>query len=134
FYIDERGRHSGDRGIFGEYCQDLAPIRDFSEPQGHGVRGPYMWSGATDIAAVTNDAALVASLEALWSNIVDRKMGVTGGTGHRLYNEGYAPDYDLADDQAYNETCSACPTMMFTHRLANPKPDGKYMDAPEGVL
>jgi DUF1680 family protein len=134
FYIDERGRHSGGRGIFGEYCQDLAPIRTFTEPQGHGVRGPYMWSGAVDVAAATNDAALVGALETLWQKIVDRKMYVTGGTGHREYNEGYAPDYDLDPASAYNETCSGCATMMFSHRLANLKADGKYMDVLERIL
>jgi uncharacterized protein len=134
YYIDERGRHSGGRGIFGEYCQDLAPIRTFSEPQGHAVRGPYMWAGATDVAGVTNDAALLASLESIWTGIIEKKMFVTGGTGMRLYNEGYAPDYDLAPDQAYNETCSGCATMMFTHRLANLKMDGKYMDVLERIL
>jgi DUF1680 family protein len=134
FYIDERGRHSGGRGIFGEYCQDLAPLRSVTEPAGHGVRGPYMWAGAADIAAVTNDAALLAALEATWQNIVDRKMFVTGGTGHRQYNEGYAPDYDLSIEQAYNETCSACATMFFSQRLANLKGDGKYMDVLERIL
>ncbi|MBI3856440.1 MAG: glycoside hydrolase family 127 protein [Planctomycetes bacterium] len=134
FYIDERGRHSGGRGIFGEYCQDLAPLRTMTEPQGHGVRGPYLWSGATDVAAATNDPALVTALEAIWQNIVDKKMFVTGGTGMREYNEGYAPDYDLDPGQAYNETCSGCATMMFSARLANLKADGKYMDLLERIL
>jgi len=134
FYIDERGRHSGGRGIFGEYCQDLAPIRQMTEPQGHGVRGPYMWAGAVDVAAATDDSALLAALEAIWTNIVEKKMFVTGGTGMREYNEGYAPDYDLDPSQAYNETCSGCATMMFSHRLANLKADGKYMDLLERIL
>src|SRR6185295_3950362 len=134
FYLDERGRFSGGRTIFGEYCQDLAPIRTMTEPQGHGVRGPYMWAAGVDVAAVTNDAALLSALEAIWQNIVDKKMAPTGGTGHRLYNEGYAPDYDVADSQGYYETCSACATMMFSSRLANLKADGKYMDLLERVL
>lgn len=134
FYIDERGRHSGGRTIFGEYCQDLDLIKNMTEPQGHGVRGPYMWAAAVDVAAVTNDTVLLAALEKIWQNIVDRKMAPTGGTGHRLYNEGYAPDYDLADSQGYYESCSACATMMFTHRLANLKADGKYMDLLERIL
>jgi DUF1680 family protein/regulation of enolase protein 1 (concanavalin A-like superfamily) len=134
FYLDERGRYSGGRTIFGEYCQDLAPIKNMTEPQGHGVRGPYMWSAATDVAAATNDTALLAALEAIWQNIVDKKMWVTGGTGQREYNEGYGPDYDLAPEEAYNETCSACATMMFSHRLANLKADGKYIDVMERIL
>lgn len=134
FYVDERGRHSGGRTIYGEYCQDLAPIRTFTEPQGHGVRGPYLWCGATDVAAATGDAGLTAALQTIWQNIVDRKMYVTGGTGHLLYNEGYPPDFDLASDWSYNETCSACATMFFSQRLGNLLADGKYMDVLERVL
>ncbi|HVE43020.1 MAG TPA: beta-L-arabinofuranosidase domain-containing protein [Planctomycetota bacterium] len=134
FYIDERGRHSGGRGIFGEYCQDLAPVRELTEPVGHSVRGPYMWAGATDVAAATQDGALLAALATLWQNVVDRKMYVTGGTGHRLYNEGYGPDDDLSNDWAYNETCAACAMMFWTQRMANVLADGRYMDVLERIL
>jgi len=134
FYIDERGRHSEGRGIFGEYCQDLAPVRDVTEPVGHAVRGPYMWAGATDVAAATQDGALLAALQTVWQNVVDRKMYVTGGTGHRLYNEGYGPDDDLSNDWAYNETCAACAMMFWTQRMANVLADGRYMDVLERIL
>jgi len=134
FYVDERGRHSGGRTIYGEYCQDLAPIRTFTEPQGHGVRGPYLWAGATDVAAATGDTALVGALQTIWQTVLDRKMYVTGGTGHLLYNEGYAPDFELSNDYSYNETCSACATMFFSQRLGNLLADGKYMDVLERIL
>lgn len=134
WYIDERGRHSGGRPLMGEYCQDLAPIRTESEPYGHGVRGPYMWAGAVDLAARTNDAALLAACERIWTNVVERKMYVTGGTGHAMYNEGYGPDYDLSNDWAYNETCASCAMMMFSGRLANLTGDAKYVDVLERIL
>lgn len=134
FYIDERGRHSGGRGIFGEYCQDLREVRVEDEPLGHGVRGPYMWAGAVDVARATNDTSLLTQMETMWQNVVDKKMYVTGGMDHRMYNEGFAPDYDLPNDQAYNETCASCAMMMFTHRLGNARGDGKYPDLIERIL
>ncbi|HEX7898557.1 MAG TPA: beta-L-arabinofuranosidase domain-containing protein [Planctomycetota bacterium] len=134
WYIDERGRHSGGRQLMGEYCQDLAPLRAESEPYGHGVRGPYMWAGAVDLAAATNDAALLDACKRIWANVVERKMYVTGGTGHGMYNEGYGPDWDLSNDWAYNETCASCAMMMFSGRLANLTGDGQYMDVLERIL
>lgn len=134
FYIDERGRHSGGRTIYGEYCQDLAPLREQSEPLGHCVRGPYLYAGATDLAAATNDAALLAALERLWTATVTRKMYVTGGLGHSLYNEGFGPDHDLSNEHAYNETCAACAMVLWALRLANLHADARYTDVLERVL
>src|SRR3712207_6885005 len=53
-----RSRYSGGRTVYGEYCQDLETIRASTEPMGHGVRGPYMWAGAADVAAATGDEDL----------------------------------------------------------------------------
>jgi len=134
FYIDERGRHSGGRGIYGEYCQDLRPILTETEPVGHGVRGGYMWAAATDIAAINGDAKMLTTLETLWSNIVAKKMYVTGGMGSGHCNEGFAADYDLSHEYAYNETCAACAMIFWTHRLANLRGDAKYTDVMERIL
>lgn len=134
FYVDERGRQSGGRTLYGEYCQDLNPIREEAEPLGHAVRGPYMWAGAVDVAAATGDAALLDALRRIWANVVEKKMYATGGTGHAMYNEGYGPDHDLSNDWAYNETCAACAMMMFSGRLANLTGEGRYADVLERIL
>lgn len=134
FYLDERGRHSGGRTVYGEYCQDVRPIRQEAEPLGHCVRAHYMMAAATDLAATTGDAGLLAAVERLWSNVVERKMYVTGGTGHRLYNEGFGPDFDLSNEQAYNETCAACGFLFWTSRLANLTRNSRYADQLERVL
>lgn len=134
YYIDERGRHSDGRKIYGEYSQDLHPVLSESEPLGHAVRGAYMWAAATDVATATEDEQLLEAMEKLWNNVVSKKMYVTGGMGGGLYNEGFAPDYDLSHEHAYNETCAACAMMFWTHRLANARGDAKYTDVLERVL
>ncbi|HEX7897542.1 MAG TPA: beta-L-arabinofuranosidase domain-containing protein [Planctomycetota bacterium] len=134
FYLDERGRHSGGREVYGEFCQDLKPIRSETEPLGHCVREAYMMAAATDLVATSGDPALLSAVEQLWTNVVERKMYVTGGTGHRLYNEGYAPDWDLSQDLAYNETCAACGFLFWTLRLANLTKNARYADQLERVL
>ena len=134
FYLEERGRHSGGRAIYGEFCQDLWPIRSSTEPLGHGVRGPYMWAGATDLAGASGDTGLLEAVDGIWTNVVERKMYPTGGFGHRLYNEGFSVDHDLSSEQAYNETCAACGMIFWTHRLANLRADARYTDVMERVL
>lgn len=134
FYLDERGRHSGGRAVYGEFCQDLRPLRETTEPLGHCVRLGYQSMAATDLAATTGDAALLDAVDRAWTNLVERKMYVTGGVGHRLYNEGFGPDWDLSHEQAYNESCAACALLGWTIRLGNLKADGKYLDVLERVL
>lgn len=134
YFIDERGRHSDGRKIYGEYSQDLHPVRDETETLGHAVRGAYMWAAATDMATASSDKKLLASMEKLWDNVVSKKMYVTGGLGGGLYNEGFAPDFDLSHEHAYNETCAACAMMFWTHRLANACGDAKYTDVLERIL
>lgn len=134
FYIDERGRYSNGRTVYGEYCADLYPIRNSPEPVGHGVRAPYMWMAAVDVGNEIGDTALLNASDKLWNAVVNKKMYVTGGTGHNLYNEGYAPDYDLNNDAIWGETCSAVASMMWSQRLGNVRGDSKYMDVMERVM
>ncbi|MBI1176966.1 hypothetical protein GC207_05950 [bacterium] len=134
YFLDERGRQSDGRSIYGEFSQDLRPVRQETEPLGHCVRGAYMWAAATDVAAATGDAQLLETMEKLWDNVVSKKMYVTGGTGGGLYNEGFGPDYDLSHNYAYNETCAACAMMFWTHRLAGVSGDSKYTDVFERIL
>jgi DUF1680 family protein len=134
FYLDERGRHSGGRRIYGEYCQDLRPIRQEAEPLGHCVRGTYQWAAAAELAAATGEPALKEALARVFWNVVDRKMYVTGGFGHALYNEGFGPDFDLSPEQAYNETCAACGMIFWAWRMALLTGDARCSDVLERVL
>ena len=58
FYIDERGRHSGGRSIFGEYRQEGRSYRQVAAVEGAtgrgvGGSGPLSWSGS--FGCVTHD-------------------------------------------------------------------------------
>lgn len=134
YYIDERGRFSNGRPIYGEFCQDVHQLRDEVSPDGHAVRGIYMWNGATRVGAATSDTALLSHMTTLWDNVVNKKMYATGGTGHGLYTEGFGPDYDLSNYYAYNETCAAVAMMQWSNVLGNLYGDGKYNDVLERVM
>jgi DUF1680 family protein len=134
FYLEERGRQSRGRRLYGEFCQDLKPLREQTEPLGHAVRAQYMYAAAVDLAARDGDRALLAAQQALWAAVVERKMYVTGGMGHTLYNEGFSVDYDLSNEHGYNETCASAAFILWSHRLAHATGDGRYVDGLERAL
>jgi uncharacterized protein len=130
FFLDQRGRADG-RTLFGEYCQDMKPIRDQTEVVGHAVRAMYLYSGMADLAALTGDKGLLDALEKIWHDVVDRKMYVTGGIGPSASNEGFTVPYDLPNDSAYAETCAAVGMSLWNHRMFLLSGDGKYADVLE---
>jgi uncharacterized protein len=130
YFIDVRGR--GDlRRLFGQYAQDDKPVRQQREVAGHAVRAMYLYSAMADVAAATGDRELLASLDSIWHDVVERKMYMTGGIGPSAHNEGFTVAYDLPNDSAYAETCAAIGMALWNHRLLLMTGDGKYADVLE---
>lgn len=130
FFLDMRGSDDG-RRLFGEYAQDHIPLREQREVTGHAVRAMYLYAAMADVAAATGDRGLLDSLGAIWHDVVDRKMYVTGGIGPSASNEGFTVPYDLPNDSAYAETCAAIGMALWNHRLLLMTGDGKYADVLE---
>jgi DUF1680 family protein len=130
FFLDVRGR-ADKRRLFGEYAQDHKPIRQQSEVTGHAVRAMYLYSGMTDVGALTGDRELLGAVERIWHDVVDRKMYITGGIGPSASNEGFTVPYDLPNDSAYAETCAAVGMALWNHRLFLMSGDGRYADVLE---
>jgi len=61
------------------------------------------------------------ALHRLWSNMVDKKMSLTGGIGAIKQYEGFGINYFLPqgtdEGGCYNETCAAIGVMMLAERL-----------------
>src|SRR5262249_2830180 len=125
FFLDVRGR-ADLRKLYGEYAQDHKPVRDQREVAGHAVRAMYLYSGMADVAGLTGDAGLRAALDAVWHDVVERKMYVTGGIGPSAHNEGFTVPYDLPNDTAYAETCAAIGMALWNHRMFLLSGDAKY--------
>src|SRR5690606_40867267 len=70
------------------------------------VRAGYMYAGMTDIVALTGDKSYLQAVEALWGNVVGRKMYLTGGVGSSESGEDFGGNFDLPNATAYNETRS----------------------------
>lgn len=117
-----------------EYNQAQAPVTAQTKAVGHAVRATYMYSGMADVAALTGDAGYVQALDAIWHDIVDHKLYITGGIGAEAGHEGFGPDYVLPNMSAYNETCASIGNIYWNYRLFLLHGSSRYYDVLEQTL
>lgn len=135
YFVDLRGRTTDDRPkLFGEYSQDHKPFRQQEEAVGHSVRAMYLYAGAADVAALTNDQELVQAVDRLWDNVVDKKTYVTGGIGATGQGEAFGKNYELPNRTAYCETCANLALCYWAHRMFLLNGDAQYIDVLERSL
>ncbi|MDR0505782.1 MAG: glycoside hydrolase family 127 protein [Dysgonamonadaceae bacterium] len=136
-FIDIRGvtyKPSGSGVMSPEYAQQHLPVREQREATGHAVRAAYLYSGMADVSKYTGDRTLRPALEAIWNDIVNTRMHITGGLGAVHGIEGFGPQYVLPNADAFDETCAAVGNVFFNYRLFLMEKDGKYMDVAEVAL
>jgi DUF1680 family protein len=139
FFIDARGKRAYDKTNpdewkNGKYWQDEKPVVDQDEVEGHAVRAMYLYSGMTDIAALTGDQRYVAAVDRLWENMTGKKIYVQGGIGSVPDGERFGEDYELPNGTAYNETCAAIGDVFWNQRMFLLHGESKYVDLMEKVL
>ena len=127
FFIEQRGNAAGHK-LYGEYNQDHKPILEQTEAVGHAVRAAYLYSGVTDVAALTGDKRYLVPLDMIWDDIVSKKLYLTGGIGAAGGIEGFGPAYDLPNATGYAETCTTIAYALWNYRMFRTYGDGKYMD------
>lgn len=127
FFIDVRGKGGS------EYNQNHAPVTEQKEAVGHAVRANYLYSGMADVAAMKGDETYLDAITAIWNNVVEKKLHLTGGCGARASGEAYGDNYELPH-RCYNETCAAIAFLFWNHRMFLMTGDGKYMDVLERTL
>ncbi|KAK2037629.1 DUF1680-domain-containing protein [Colletotrichum somersetense] len=135
------------------YCMAQAPILQQPSVEGHAVRAMYLLTAAADLLNLSRTSTpsarsrpltaaddWLAALRRLWSNMVDKKMYLTGGVGAVAQWEGFGIDYFLPqgpdEGGGYAETCASVGVMMLAERLlhADPALDGRYADVMELCL
>lgn len=131
--------------------QDRIPFRQQYQAMGHAVRANYLYAGVADVYAETGEEQLMKNLTSIWSDIVNRKMYVTGACG-ALY-DGTSPDgtyyrpdsiqkvhqsygraFQLPNATAHNETCANIGNMLFNWRMLLSTGDAKYAEIVETAL
>ncbi|RUT45270.1 glycoside hydrolase family 127 protein [Paenibacillus anaericanus] len=116
------------------YSQAHLPVREQDTAEGHAVRLVYMCTAMADLAAETGDPGLLEACRKLWSNIVNKRMYITGGIGSMEHGESFTMDYDLPGDTAYAETCASIGLIFFAQRMLRISPDSKVADVMERAL
>jgi len=134
-----------------DHNQDRIPFRQQYEAIGHAVRANYLYAGVADLYAETGEAQLMKNLSSIWSDIINRKIYITGGCG-ALY-DGVSPDgttydqpsiqqihqaygraFQLPNEASHNETCAQIGQLLFSWRLFETTGDAKYTDNVENEL
>ena len=133
YFIDETGRGT-DGHRLSEYSQDYKPILQQNEILGHAVRAGYLYSGVADMASLTNDTTYFKALTRIWDNMAGKKLYITGGMGSRAQGEGFGPNYELHNMQAYAETCASIANVFWNQRMFLATGDAKYADVVERAI
>ena len=134
----------------GDDNQDRIPFQQQDEAEGHAVRANYLYAGAADLFLETGDAHLWRSLSEIWTNVVTKKMYITGGCG-ALYDgaspdgskdqkhitrvhQSYGRNFQLPNTTAYNETCANIGNVFWNWRMFLASGDARFMDVVELAL
>ncbi len=147
FFILNRGTQPGffsdpryielakqDKALDASYYQAHLPVTEQDTAEGHAVRAMYLFTGMSDVAATTGNAALRQALDKLWANVTQKRMYVTGGVGSQGNGERFTIDYDLPNDTCYTETCAAIGLAMWSLRMLALEPKAEYADVMERAL
>ena len=131
--------------------QDRIPFRQQYNAMGHSVRANYLYAGVADLYVEDGEAQLKKNLDAIWNDLVNRKMYINGACG-ALY-DGTSPDgteynpdliqkvhqsygrpYQQPHSTAHNETCANIGNMLLNWRMFQATADAKYTDLVENCL
>ena len=138
FFLDARGKDGYPRrGVYAAdrtYVQDQAPVVDQREAVGHCVRATFLYIALTDIAAHTGDERYRSAADAIWQDVVFRKMYLTGGIGSIRFHEQFGAPYELPNLSSWNETCAAYGNAVWNHRMFLLHGHGRFIDVMERVL
>jgi len=149
YFVDQRGQpphyfaleaeeRAEPEGAFGhrtfEYNQSHIPVRQHRKVVGHAVRAMYLYSAMADLVTEYGDGELRSALEALWDDLVTKRLYATGGLGPSPDNEGFTRDYDLPNESAYAETCAAVGLVFWASRMLGFDLDARYADVMELAL
>ncbi|MFI3317884.1 MAG: beta-L-arabinofuranosidase domain-containing protein [Rikenellaceae bacterium] len=128
------------RGL--DHSQKRIPFQQERHAVGHAVHANYMYCGIADYIAESGDWELGEALDAIWSEVVNQKMYITGATGSHdrtvshdaVVGEAYGATYDLPNTRGYSETCANIGNAMWNWRMFLATGEAKYIEVMELAL
>lgn len=133
YFLDIRGV-GGPNSQQDEYHQSHMPPREQRKAVGHAVRATYMYSGMADVAAIMDEQDYRQATDALWQDVAETKLYITGGIGARHSGEAFGESYELPNASAYNETCAAIANVYWNYRMFLTTGESRYIDILERTL
>ncbi|WP_201300996.1 aceric acid hydrolase [Sunxiuqinia indica] len=134
-----------------DHNQDRIPFRQQTKAIGHAVRANYLYAGVADVYAETGDESLMNALDAIWHDLVETKLYITGACG-ALYDgvspngttydqpsiqqvhQAYGQDYELPNFSAHNESCANIGNLLWNWRMFLATGQAEYADIMEQVM
>ena len=131
--------------------QDRIPFRQQYNAIGHSVRANYLYAGVADLYVEDGETQLKKNLDAIWNDLVYRKMYINGACGPlfdgtspdgteykpaliQKVHQSYGRPYQLPHSTAHNETCANIGNLLLNWRLFQTSADAKYTDLVENCL
>ncbi len=118
----------------GNYNQNHVPVVAQREAVGHAVRAGYLYCGMADVAALMGTESYVKAIDAIWENVVTKKLHLNGSIGARHRGEAFGANYELPNESAYLETCAGIANALWNQRMFLLHGEAKYIDVLERVL
>ena len=127
-YLDIRGlENSVNRS---RHNQSYKPVLEQGEAVGHAVNCVSLMVSLADVGVLTGIKDYFNAAQRMWTDVVERKMYITGGVGS-TGNEGFGEPYSLPNISAYAETCAVLMFITLNHRMFLATGDSKYIDVME---
>jgi DUF1680 family protein len=130
-YLDIRGLKSSVNRS--RHNQSYRPVLEQTEAVGHAVNCVTLLVSLLDVGVFTGLREYSAAAERMWTDIVTRKMYVTGGVG-TTGNEGFGEPFILPTLSAYAETCAALMFITLNHRLFLATGNSRSIDVMERAI
>ena len=138
YFINLRGNNEKDRPVYNHtdftYEQSHEPVREMKSATGHAVRAEYLYCAMADLARIDNDEELKNACKALFSDIANKKMYITGGVGSGILGECFTEEYDLPNQFAYSESCAGIALALFAKRMNLLDVNSLYDDVAERAI
>jgi len=134
-----------------DHNQDRIPFREQIKAVGHAVRANYLYAGAADVYAETGDESLMKALDAIWHDLTETRLYITGACG-ALYDgvspngttydqpsiqqvhQAYGLEYELPNLTAHNESCANIGNLLWNWRMLQATGEARYADVMEQVM